>query len=653
MIVNDISDKIQYQIQNLNVFKNKRVEECSLNLLYQIQPAHGILIKDSYIRLGDGYMTCIHIYDASEDVSRNWMFDLFNFRDTVTTVDIDTMDEQSVKNNLNRALNEYEDRYEEAKSNSDKKESLKTYSELDRLLDEVTYLKNSIKSLHIRIFVYGRSFEELENNVISVQQRLKEKTFSKFGININEQGAEYKSLFLPISTQNKTLSSRKGIPCPSKALAYGLPFHHVSWIDENGFHLGDTSEDAGSGVVIFDQFKLDRYRLCYDGFIAGRKGTGKSTTLKRLIEENLATGNKVRIIDVTGEFIKITKHYGGIVIKMDGSEGRLNPLEILRMEEDDAQNYMKHISKMSLMYQLKKPDCDSGELNLFKNLLNKLYKESGLIIEENGRDIYKGITGRSSMEYPIYSDLLNLIDRDIQKYDSIVDKESSKIRIKNLVNIHDTIEDIVINYGEIFNGHSNISKLMDADIITFDLNKIADMESTIYDMQLFNVLSIAYDSCMDLGIKMKNMYDNREIALEDVVHHIIYIDECHKSINSRKPFAIERMLDILRQDRKYFIGVWFATQNVSDMCPTDESEVSTNLKTLFNLCQYKMIFQQEDSSIPYIKNAFGSCLTESEIGAIPALMKQECFLSLSTNSTIRLRCNNIPEYKLKYYGGGA
>ena len=162
---------------------------------------------------------------------------------------------------------------------------------------------------------------------------------------------------------------------------------------------------------------------------------------------------------------------------------------------------------------------------------------------------------------------------------------------------------------------------------------------------------MAYDSCMTIGIDMKKKYDNRQINLIDVVHHTIYIDECHKTINSTKIFAVRRMLDILRQDRKYFIGVWFATQNIADMFP-NSNDISDELKTLFSLCQYKMIFKQDDSAVDLISKVLGSRITPYQLAAVPRFAKRECLLNIGLN-TIQMTCKQLSESRLKYYGGGA
>lgn len=648
-------DRARYIIENTGFIKSQTHcnDDRDLKLLYDIQPACGVKFRDKHVEFGDSYMSCIHVYAAPPKLVRNWMFKLFNKSNVIATIDIETKNDDEVKDNINRAINEHESRMVDARNRSEERDARNTYYRLDALLEEVSSLGNCLKALHVRLFVYAHTFAELEDNVMFIEQQIKEDGFARFGVNVNEQGFEYRSMFLPISVQNKTLSNRKGIPSPANTTAFGLPFHYVGWKDPWGFYFGDTPDYAGNGPVFFYPYLIDRYRTSYDGICFGKKGTGKSTTLKMLIEQNLAMNNRVRIIDVTSEFNGITRKYGGVVIKMDGSEGRLNPLEILRMDIDDTQNYLSHISKLGLMYKLKTPDCKQEEVDLFKDLLKKLYIKKGILrSDEKGNIIYEGITGLAPEAYPIFSDAQKLINEELANYEREAKiKETAKLMIEVLLRVQITINDIV-NYGPIFNGHTTITNLMDAEIIDFDIKSVSDMEPTIFDMQLFNVMTIAYDSCMTIGIDMKEKIDNAEIDIEDVIHHTIYIDECHKTINSRKPFAVERMLDILRQDRKYFIGVWLATQNIADMFPDGANSATTDLKTLFSLLQYKLIFKQDQKAVDLIEQVFGEYITPNQRAQIPFFGKRDCLLNFDM-ITIQMTVKMLSEEKLKYYGGGA
>lgn len=643
-------ESIVYKFKNSKLIKGRNYEksDTDLELLYNIQPIGNLKAHDKYVSLGDSYMACIHIYNAP-NTTYNWLYPLCLHTNVIMTIDIETVDKNEAISNLNRSITEQESRADDARKRSDAKEAISTANRLDQLLEEIQLLGNSLKELHIRLYVYARTYLELEERIMHIEKKLEEDGFDSYAVNVNEQLSEYKSFFLPIDIQKKTLVSRTGIPCPSELLAQGLPEDYIGWSDPNGFYLGDTPSSAGYGPVFFDPTVLNSYRQSYDGFICGDKGSGKSTTIKMLIEWNVISGHKVRILDVTGEYKGITKHYGGLVIKPDGESGSdiLNPLEILKVEESESQNYLRHISKMALIYKLKSPRASENEIAVFKDLLSVLYQKWGIInpnIDTEGQQI----TGLNPEAYPLYSDLLDLIKEQIEINEALAkEKEQAKNKLTYLFNIEIQINDIVKNYGTLFNRHTTVKNLMDADIIDFDLSKIATMEPAVFDMQLFNVLSIAYDSCMSIGVEMKNAYDSGRMTLDEVTRHFIYIDECHRTINSNKPYAVDRIIDMMRQDRKFFIGLWLITQNIADMNATDA------MKIVFSLCQYKMIFHQDANGAEVCARAFDEkTLTANQKREIPHLHKREMLLNFGVN-TIQCTCKLLDRETLAYYGGGA
>lgn len=634
--------------------KKSETEDYDSELIYDIQPIGGIKPHENFLVFGGGYRTCIRIYAAPETISRHWLYPLFQLDNVIPTVDIRPLKSTSVKEKIKKTYEEHYTRFNAARDIIEAKDADSSMKKLERLLDEVSQLGNVVLSVDLRLFVVGRTFNEMETAVAEIQDQLRKKGFAEFSRNINEQVSEYVSLFTSSEDMQKTLNARSGLPVPANILAQALPFYYAGMQDNNGYWLGSTYTASGEGCVFFDPHYIDGYyRTSYDLLICGKKSSGKSTTLKTLVEQEVATGNRVRIIDVTGEFGNLVKHLGGAVVKMDGSAntGLLNPLEILRLEEDDTQNYLKHISKLGLMYRLKSPNCEEKVISVFKTLLKKLYVKFNIIDSEKTQT-YENITGLRSEDYPVFSDLLVLINEELEKLKNDSSSES-KYTTNILCDIKYVVEDIVNNFGALFDGHTNIPNIVDSDVVAFDIQEVSKMGGTIYDMQLFNVLTMAYDSCMSLGIKMKELYDTGKIELEDVVHHLIILDESQKSINYTKPFAVDYIFDVMSQDRKYFIGVALSTQNLTNITNENDDAVSSQIKALFELCQYKMIFSQEASAIPIIQKTFQNILTPEQISHIPYLHKREMLFVVSPVQTLQLTSREIPKERLAYYGGGA
>ncbi|RBN36396.1 type IV secretion system protein VirB4, partial [Priestia megaterium] len=54
----------------------------------QIQPQGGVSFKENLVRNGDGYSTCIHIYEYPTNVNDFWLEPIMNMPNAITTLDV-------------------------------------------------------------------------------------------------------------------------------------------------------------------------------------------------------------------------------------------------------------------------------------------------------------------------------------------------------------------------------------------------------------------------------------------------------------------------------------------------------------------------------------------------------------------------------------
>ena len=172
----------------------------------------------------------------------------------------------------------------------------------------------------------------------------------------------------------------KGQSLTATGVAHGDPFHFSSLDDETGEFLGTT---PCGGNVLFDLFTKTSTRLYYNFLAIGEMGSGKSTLLKKQFKSNAIMGNYVITFDISGEFTILTKTLGGKVIKLDGTEGILNPLEILKAGDDENISFTRHISKVSTFYKfLVGGSVSAEEIAEFEDIMRKII--TGIISEVSG-----------------------------------------------------------------------------------------------------------------------------------------------------------------------------------------------------------------------------------------------------------------------------
>lgn len=626
-------------------------------LLERIQPQGGITFKDDrYVHSGNGYETCIHIYEFPKKLDDFWLSKVCNINNTIVTVDISTDNVMEVQKNINRSMKEQHQRYLGATDFQERYDARQRYQEMERLYDEISAMGEVIKLLHVRIFVADRSFVELEEKVKGIMNRLESNGFRP-AIFLNETKTEWLSMYRPYLEQQEEPFFTYGQPLTSNAVAAGNPFHFSSLADPNGDFLGKT---PCGGNVLFDEFTKTTTRLYYNSLVIGTMGSGKSTLLKKRFLTNAIRGNYVRTFDISGEFTVLTKTFGGKVIQLDGTNGILNPLEILKAEDDEGVSFTRHISKVSTIYKyLTEGTADTQEVIEFEELLRELYQKFGMEMV-NGR--VKGqVTGLPANRYPTFSDLLQYItarmeEMQEQQYD-VVELELIKHRIGIMEKIRKVISNIVHTYGSLFDGHTSIDNILDEQIVTFNLSTIKELKPSIFDAQLFNMISLCWDNCVTNGKLMMDMLnkapdDPGRIELEDVTCFLMIIDEGHRWINTKKRHALESISIYLREARKFFGAIMIASQSIRDFAPEGSgAEAIDELKKIFELTQYKFLFHQDANTLPLIDKIFENTLTQSQRNKIPKLEVGENILCIASDRNLEFKVHLTKEEERLFQGG--
>ena len=151
---------------------------------------------------------------------------------------------------------------------------------------------------------------------------------------------------------------------------------------------------------------------------------------------------------------------------------------------------------------------------------------------------------------------------------------------------------------------------------------------------------------------MKTLYEDGQIAFDDIVRSAIVIDESHLMLNAKKPLLLKQTTDIMRQGRKYFCGVWLASQSIRDFVPQDISEEGKEeLLPLFELSEYKLIQRQDSNAEKALQTIFGNSLSDSDIEAVPTFESGEAILVLGAERKVRIQIELTREEERMFRGG--
>lgn len=632
--------------------KKQKKPERDMNLLNEIKPAGGITFKDvKYITTGSGYEGCIHIYRFPENIDTYWMAKVCNINGTVALVDISTDNMSEVKKNLNKSMKEQAGRRSGARDFAELYDAEKRLDEMKRMYDEINSYNEVIKLVHIRIFLADRSFEALEKKIKNIMDKLETDSGFLTTIYLNESKSEYKSMTRSYKKQKEEMFFPKGQSLTATGIAHGDPFHFSSLDDETGEFLGTT---PCGGNVLLDIFQKTSTRLYYNFLAIGEMGSGKSTLLKKQFKSNAIKGNYVRTFDISGEFTILTKTLGGKVIKLDGSEGILNPLEILKAGDDENISFTRHISKVSTFYKfLVGGSVDAEEIAEFEDVLKQLYSNFGLWSDDR-RNIQ--CTGLPAASYPTFTDYLNFLTESMEEMQN--EKYShleEQVVVKTLLlrdKIRKVIKNIVDTYGTLFDGHTSIDNILDEQIVTFDISTLKELKDEVFDAMIINIISLCWDNCVTNGKLMLNMLREGKIRLWDVTRFLILIDESHRWLNAKKTHALDLVSVYLREARKYFGGIGLASQRAADYVPEgSDSDAVNKLKNIFELTQYKFVFRQSSNAKKLLYQIFDGELTGTQIEKIPKLEIGQCILLISGDKNIEFKVHLTKDEDMLFSGG--
>lgn len=617
-------------------------------LINRIAPEGGITTQDEkFISTGNAYISCISVYGFPSDVDRHWLSKLCNIKNTIVTIDVATDNKTEVIKNLNKSIEEYADREERANTHTEYKESNDKIIELQRFYNEISKYDNVSKLIRVRIFVANRNLYLVQEQVDEIITQLQVSKF-KCAVFLNETENDFDSLFEPYNVQSEKPFTMPGQEITASVIAGGNPFHFSSLDDPYGIYIGHT---PCGGSVIFDLFdRSDVRRLYYNAIVLGQMRTGKSTFLKKQFNQRAIIGDFVRAFDVTGEFTALTESKGGKIIACDGTGGIQNPFEILKSADSDNGSFARHISKLTTWYKFLVPEVSSDQITKLGNLLYDFYGKLGLLPEKG-----KNITEYPAEYYPIMEDFYDYIIEQMnaiktEKYKGVEEKEKEQ-DLLDYKKLAEKFKSLITTYGHIFNGHTSFSNLKDVQIVTYDMSKLKEMESSVFDAQLFNILSSCWDNCVTNGTVMKQLYEEEKIKWEDIVHFLIIIDESHRWVNVNKLYAVDLLSKYMREAPKFFGGIMLASQSIRDYVPEAKNAQVDELKKLFELTQYKFIFRQDHDTLPLMKEVLGSSLTPAQFQRIPNLSQGETILNISGFGNLEFKVH-LSDWEKELYKGG-
>ena len=358
---------------------------------------------------------------------------------------------------------------------------------------------------------------------------------------------------------------------PASSVANLYPFNYSGKTDENGFYIG--RDKYGSNIIVdFNRRAEDKTNS--NILILGNSGQGKSYLLKLLLINFLESGKSICCLDPEHEYEDLCNNFstgkggGAYFVDLMSGEYIINPLEPKlwsdsdeKMEGDaDLETFKKktklsqHISFLRDFFASYKDFSDS-HIDTLEIMVEKLYRKWKI---SDGTDF----STLGPKDYPILSDLYDLIEQEYQNYD----KDNKPIYTEShlqeiLLGLHSMCKGAESKF---FNGHTNI---MSDRFVVFGVKGLLEASKNIKNALLFNILSYMSNQLLTNG------------------NTVAAIDEFYLFLSNIT--AVEYIRNFSKRVRKKESAVVLASQNLEDYNLPGIAEYT---KPLFSIPTHSFLF---------------------------------------------------------------
>ena len=351
---------------------------------------------------------------------------------------------------------------------------------------------------------------------------------------------------------------------PAKSVANLYPFNYSGKTDPNGFYIG--RDRYGSNIIVDLDRRADD-KTTANVLILGNSGQGKSYLLKLLLCNILESGKSAICLDTEHELVDLCSNLGGCFIDLMSGQYRINPLEPKLWDDgsegDDPDapaafrqktRLSQHISFLKDFFRAYK-DFTDQHVDTIELMLGRLYVKWGM-------DDNTDFQPLSPRDYPVLSDLYDVIEEAYRNYDSEEYPLYPRELLQEvLVGLHSMCRGAESKF---FNGHTNITS---SRFLVFGVKGLLQASRNVKNALLFNVLSYLSDKLLTEG--------NTAAGLDE-----LYIWLSNLT-------AIEYIRNSLKRVRKKESSMILASQNLEDF---DVDGVRELTRPLFAIPTHQFLF---------------------------------------------------------------
>lgn len=307
-----------------------------------------------------------------------------------------------------------------------------------------------------------------------------------------------------------------------------------------------------------DKFTISSDKLNQHGIIAGATGSGKTVTVKVLIEELSKIGVPTFVSDVKGDLTNLCKEGREnenikkrlIAIGQENFEYSSYPVNLWDIYQENGINLRISISELGpllLSQILELNEVQEGVLNI----LFKLADENGLLL----------------LDFKDLNSMLGFLTenaKDISaKYGNISSASISAIRRKLLVLEEEGADNF---FGE---PSIDVMDFLQKDSRGYGFVNILNSKKLINSPKLYSIFLIY------LFTELFQILD--EVGNPEIPKAVFFFDEAHLLFDDISKVLLEKLTKVVKLIRSKGVGIFFISQNPLDIDQAVSSQLSTKI----------------------------------------------------------------------------
>lgn len=572
-------------------FRNNSYKYDSFNSYHKLdENFEWIKCEDPFddLQPATSYTTFIALKSLPSTVNYGWLSSIFNMKEVDANLKISNIDIENIEKLLTKTIDNCEEAYE----NLLYKNVVKA-RKIENELNAYKYLSNAlsngkeIKSISCILKIEANNEKKLLEKVKEVFKFLKREGFDFSRLEFNQFDA-LKEFF---ANDSKGLNFLNPMECLDEILGYSYPFTEQEIIDENGLYFG---LDENKTPTFIDWKKMDEFKNSSSMILLGKTGSGKSTTIKRILKNQILSNEyRIFIIDPENEYGEFIENFNGEVININNGNRIINPFELI-WNSNKKDLYEAINDKMIFVS------------NFLKIVFESCLSPSELSwLEQNIHELYLSSKGNKEITFSDIYKYLKKVNKN--QYNNVIDQVGyySHAAKGNKAFLWDSCTNINLNKGYIvFEFRDLLSK---------------SCNSNIASAQMFLVLQFLNNVVLS----------NRE---DDHKYINIVIDEAHLLMKPKYLQIVEFLNEMYKRIRKYNGMISLITQNIADFYHPTIKEYTTSL---INNSFWIIVHAIKPQEIPMLNELMAEQgnLKKSEIEFLTSPKQGQCLLIFNKTRT--------------------